>query len=91
MNVKTASDAEAVLTREQFKIRAKLIEIAAILDRIDRAGGDVAHDARMLEIRKSLKVLSAENSGSDRSAQIQMIYSREFDSQWKKNLKLNES
>jgi hypothetical protein len=91
MNVKTASDAEAVLTREQFKIRAKLIEIAAILDRIDRAGGDVAHDARMLEIRKSLKVLSAENGGSDRSAQIQMIYSREFDSQWKKNLKLNES
>ncbi len=91
MNVKTASDAEAVLTREQFKIRAKLIEIAAILDRIDRAGGDVAHDARMLEIRKSLKVLSAENGSSDRSAQIQMIYSREFDSQWKKNLKLNES
>ncbi len=91
MNVKTASDAEAVLTREQFKIRAKLIEIAAILDRIDRAGGDVAHDARMLEIQKSLKVLSAENGSSDRSAQIQMIYSREFDSQWKKNLNLNES
>ncbi|MCH1522719.1 MAG: hypothetical protein L7T80_07815 [Arenicellales bacterium] len=88
MNTQAMLDAQDILTREQFKIRAKLIEIAAILDRIDRAVGDVDHDRRMLEIHKSLEVLSV--SGSDRAARIQMIYSREFDSQWKKNLEVNE-
>ena len=81
-------DAQAILTREQFKIRAKLIEIAAILDRIDRADGAVDHDRRMLEIRKSLEVLSG--TDSDRAARIQMIYSREFDSHWKKILEVND-
>ena len=88
MNTPAIFDAQAILTREQFKIRAKLIEIAAILDRIDRADGTVDHDRRMLEIRKSLEVLSG--TDSDRAARIQMIYSREFDSQWKKNLEVND-
>lgn len=90
MNTPVTLDAETILTREQFKIRAKLIEIAAILDRIDRADGEVNHDVRMLEIRKSFEVLSGENSDGGRAAQIQMIYSKEFDPQWKKSLKLNE-
>ncbi len=90
MNTQAMFDAQAILTREQFKIRAKLIEIAAILDRIDRADGEVDHDRRMLEIHKSLEVLSVSSSDSDRAARIQMIYSREFDSQWKKNLEVND-
>ena len=83
------SDAEAVLTREQFKIRAKLIEIAASLDRIDRANGEVDDDPRMMEIRKSLEVLSGSNGDSNRAAEIQMIYSRAFDAEWKTHFELN--
>ena len=82
-------DAEAVLSREQFKIRAKLIEIAAILDRIDRANGEVDDDPRMMEIRKSLEVLSGPNGDSNRAAEIQMIYSRTFDAEWKTHFELN--
>ncbi len=82
-------DAEAVLTREQFKIRAKLIEIAASLDRIDRANGEVDDDPRMMEIRKSLEVLSGSNGDSNRAAEIQMIYSRTFDAEWKTHFELN--
>ena len=84
------SDAKAVLTREQFKIRAKLIEIAASLDRIDRANGEVDDDPRMMEIRKSLEVLSGPNGDSNRAAEIQMIYSRTFDAEWKTHFELNE-
>ena len=84
-------DANEVLAREQLKIRAKLIEIAAILDRIDRANGEVDHDPRMLEIRKSLEVLSSFESDNNRAAEIQMIYSRDFDVEWKTNFKLSES
>ena len=82
-------DAEAVLSREQFKIRAKLIEIAASLDRIDRANGEVDDDPRMMEIRKSLEVLSGSNGDSNRAAEIQMIYSRTFDAEWKTHFELN--
>ena len=84
-------DAQAVLSREQFKIRAKLIEIAAILDRIDRADGEVGHDPRMLEIRKSLEVLSSLSRDNNRAAEIQMIYSRAFDAEWKTHFKISES
>ena len=84
-------DANEVLAREQLKIRAKLIEIAAILDRIDRANGEVDHDPRMLKIRKSLEVLSSFKSDINRAAEIQMIYSRDFDVEWKTNFKLSES
>ena len=83
-------DAEAVLSREQFKIRAKLIEIAAILDRIDRANGEVDDDPRMMEIRKSLEVLFGPNNDGNRAAEIQMIYSRTFDADWKTLFKLNK-
>lgn len=83
-------DAEAVLSREQFKIRAKLIEIAASLDRIDRANGEVDDDPRMIEIRKSLQVLSGSNGESNRAAEIQMIYSRTFNAEWKTHFELNE-
>ena len=83
-------DADAVLSREQFKIRAKLIEIAASLDRIDRANGEVDDDPRMIEIRKSLQVLSGSNGESNRAAEIQMIYSRTFNAEWKTHFELNE-
>ena len=90
MDTQAMFDAQAVLSREQFKIRAKLIEIAAILDRIDRANGEVDHDPRMLEIRKSLEVLSVPNGDSNRAAEIQMIYSRAVDAEWKTLFELNE-
>tara|TARA_Y100001934_G_scaffold270730_1_gene356117 strand:- start:344 stop:619 length:276 start_codon:yes stop_codon:yes gene_type:complete len=90
MDTQPMFDAEAVLSREQFKIRAKLIEIAAILDRIDRANGEVDDDPRMMEIRKSLEVLSGSNGDSNRAAEIQMIYSRTFDAEWKTHFKLNK-
>ena len=89
MNIPVPLDAEAVLTREQFKIRAKLIELAAIFDRIDRAEGSVDDDLRMVEIRESISVLAAENNDSGRAERIQMIYSRVFDPQWKQSLELN--
>ena len=90
MDTQPMFDAEAVLSREQFKIRAKLIEIAASLDRIDRANGEVDDDPRMIEIRKSLQVLSGSNGESNRAAEIQMIYSRTFNAEWKTHFELNE-
>jgi len=43
----------------------------------------------MMEIRKSLEVLSGPNGDSNRAAEIQMIYSRTFDAEWKTHFELN--
>jgi hypothetical protein len=66
--------AAEVLDREFLAIRARLIDIAAALDRIDRAAGAVAADPRIEQIGRSLAVLAAE--APDRAEQIQKIFSK---------------
>lgn len=60
------------MTRQQvldlyfLDARCKLIELAAFLDRVDRAGGD--GDFRLNAFRAALPVLSS--AGPDRAAQV---------------------
>jgi hypothetical protein len=77
-------DAPEVLDREFLEIRARLLHVAASLDRIDRADGSMAGDARMELIRKSLAILSA--PAADRAEKIQLLFSRPYDAHWKSNL-----
>ena len=51
-------DAPEVLNREFLEVRAKILEIAAALDRLDRAAGTVEGDARLERIRQGLAMLS---------------------------------
>lgn len=74
-------DAPEVLEREFLEIRARLLHIAAALDRLDRAEGTVAGDPRLEKIRRSLAVLSADEDG--RAEKIQMLFSRSYDANWK--------
>jgi hypothetical protein len=77
----TTSNATEGLNREYLGIRARLIEVAAALDRIDRASGSTAGDPRMDQIRRSLAILSGQQS--DRTEQIQMLFSLPYESDWK--------
>ncbi|NIL96666.1 MAG: hypothetical protein GTO53_04475 [Planctomycetales bacterium] len=76
--------ATEVLDREFLQVRARLLEIAAALDRIDRASGDVAEDARIKNIRQALQRL--DESGQGRAEQLQLIFSRPFDENWQAEL-----
>ena len=72
---------------EQFflEARCKLLDIAAILDRINRgqeAGEVKADDPRLDRIRKALEVLHDESGG--RAERIQQIFSLEYDPAWDK-------
>lgn len=72
---------------EQFflEARCKLLDIAAILDRINRgqeAGEVPANDPRIERIRKALEVLHDQSGG--RAERIQQIFSLEYDSAWEK-------
>ena len=82
----TPMSAPAVLTREFFEIRAKLLELAASFDRLDRAPGSVADDPRMSRIREALEVL--QDPKPDRAEQIQLVFSRVYDDDWQKNFDL---
>ena len=71
-NAKTATD---VLDTCFLETRAKLIEIAANLDRIDRARGTdlVKNDPRLAFVRQALRIL--QGPGPDRAEKILRLYS----------------
>jgi len=76
----TPLSANEVLDCEFLAARAKLIELAAILDRIDRAEGDAADDARLAQIRQSFELLATD--GADRAERVQAIFSLPYDDAW---------
>ncbi len=78
------SHAVDVLDQEFLVVRAKLLEIAAALDRVGRAAGSVADDPRSLAICQALDVLVS--TQPERAEQIQLVFSREYDDQWQERL-----
>ena len=74
-------DAAEVLNREFLEIRARLLHVAASLDRLDRAEGSVLDDSRLAKIREALAILSA--GEADRAEKIQLLFSRPYDAGWK--------
>ncbi len=69
--------ATEVLDREFLGIRSLLIQLAAALDRIDRAEGSVAADPRCLQIRRSLDRLTQNAAG--RAEGVEMLFSLPYD------------
>ena len=58
------------------EVRAKLIEIAAMMDRYERAGGKSnAADPRLRQFGESLAVLASLAGKADRTERIQRIFS----------------
>lgn len=65
-------------------VRARILEIAAALDRIDRADAAeaVRSDPRFEQIRKGLEILMSDSL--QRAAQIQETFSDQYDPTWMK-------
>jgi len=76
--------AAEVLDREFLVVRAKILEIAAALDRLDRASGSVDDDRRDDLLREGLAVLVGDET--DRAEKVQMIFSLPYDERWRKTL-----
>jgi hypothetical protein len=74
-------DAPEVLDREFLEIRARLLQVAASLDRLARAEGNISGDKRLQELAAALEILAS--SGNDRAERIQLVFSRPYDAQWK--------
>jgi hypothetical protein len=67
-----------------LEARSKLLDLAAMLDRIDRgaAASDVAGDPRLAKMRQALELLH-DGKGS-RAERIQKIFSLDYDAKWEK-------
>lgn len=67
-----------------LEARSKLLDVAAILDRIGRGmeSTGLAQDARLARIRQALEVLLDQSGG--RAERIQQIFSLEYDPKWEK-------
>jgi hypothetical protein len=76
-------DAPEVLNREFLEVRARLLQIAASLDRLDRANGSAEGDARLAGIQQALTILAG--SQADRAERIQLVFSRAYEANWQAN------
>ena len=67
-----------------LEARCRLLDLAAILDRIDRGPGsaELEGDPRLTRIRQALEVLHDESDG--RAERIQQIFSLDYDPKWER-------
>ncbi len=70
---------QEALDRYFLEARCRILDLAAILDRIDR-GGEVPNDPRIGQLRQALDVLRWDKPG--RAEQVQMIFSLPYDADW---------
>ncbi|HMC89661.1 MAG TPA: hypothetical protein VKI17_08935 [Gemmataceae bacterium] len=84
MPAATPLPADQALERHFLEARSKLLDLAAILDRIGRGqgGAAVAKDARVEKIRQALEVLQDPSGG--RAERIQKLFSLDYDVTWER-------
>lgn len=78
-------DAAVVFDRDFLEVRSKILEVAATLDRLDRAPHTHAPgetpDRRLAQLRQALEALL--EPGPGRAETIQRIFSLEYDPEWR--------
>lgn len=82
----TPRDMAAVLDQDFLETRQKVLEVAAALDRLDRAprAGEASPDRRLAQIRRAIEALL--EPGPDRAETVQLIFSLDYDSNWRAGL-----
>ena len=73
--------ASEVLDREFLGVRARLIELAATLDRLERSEGSVTGDPRAEQVRKALRILA--DDGTQRAEKVQLVFSLPYREDWR--------
>jgi hypothetical protein len=84
--VKTEQISETVLEQEYLPARAKILELAAILDRVQRATGDTAEAPRRKQLQAAIELLLDDKPG--RAERVQLLFSRTYDQRWRETFKI---
>lgn len=72
---------DAVLEQEFLPLRAKILEIAAGLDRLDRAADAGEDGGRRDRLEQAIQLLLAEEPS--RAARVQLLFSHDYDENWR--------
>jgi hypothetical protein len=78
MNIRKSDE---VFEQEFLPIRAKILEVASALDRLDRGTGSLGSDTRRAKIQAAIQVLLRPED--DRAEQVQLIFSRPYEDSWR--------
>jgi len=87
----TMRAANQILDETFLEVRAKLLEVAATLDRIDRSADEDAPLTDQARTRRgrlddAIRILLSE--GPDRAERLQRLFSREYESDWRTQMRL---
>lgn len=76
--------ARQILDRHYLEIRSKILDLAASLDRIDRAEEkpEIADDPRVAKLQSGIQLLLAKTN--NRAEQVQMLFSDTYTPNWMK-------
>lgn len=87
--MKTKRSITQVLDQDYLAIRARILDLAAALDRLNLAHEPPHHppDRRLAEIRTALEALLEPDLG--RAETIQRIFSLEYDPHWRTRFELS--
>jgi len=77
-----------VIEQEFLPLRAKLLEIGAALDRLERANALSDREPRVAKIHAAIDALRG--TGDDRAEQIQLVFSRPFADDWREDFGLTK-
>ncbi|MCP4889802.1 hypothetical protein N9D23_01510 [Rubripirellula sp.] len=83
--------ASQILENEFLEVRAKLLEVAATLDRVDRSAAesaplDAGAQSSRDRIDAAIQILLDEGSG--RAERLQRFFSREYEKDWRREMEI---
>jgi hypothetical protein len=76
--------ASQVLQQEFLLARAKILELAATLDRIDRAEGNVDGLPHRQLLQQGFEILIGDQG--QRAQRVQMLFSRHYSADWRQTM-----
>ena len=79
-----SATAEVILERHFLEMRAKLIDLAATFDRMDRGedSAKVTKDDRLARLHQAAAIMNDDKP--DRAARIQMMFSDPYNADWER-------
>ncbi|QDT12072.1 hypothetical protein [Planctomycetes bacterium K23_9] len=83
--------ANSILDEKFLDVRAKLLEVAADFDRIDRAASDegpLSGQSRDHRERLGEAINILRSDGADRAERLQKLFSRDYESSWRKEMQI---
>jgi hypothetical protein len=80
--------ANEILDSEFLQVRARILEVAAAFDRMDRATGEIQTDERFKLLQQALQLTLDANDPS-RAEQMQLLFSRDYDPAWREHFGLD--